>query len=185
MIFKIFSPKNFAKKLAFFAQTTASFCKNCDHNIVFWEKRQFFAENWQKSQKIVIITSTPGCRNVQPKSVHMWVKKFSVLHKLFHVLMPHIVAEHKNQLPGVLACRRLPSAAGFEKWSRFLDERSRTQSQATLPNKVEFKGKQRRRNRLCTTILKSKMNRQLFIYFFSSQFYDSWIYNNNASVLVH
>jgi hypothetical protein len=29
-----------------------------DHNIGFWEKRQFFAENWQKSQKIVIITST-------------------------------------------------------------------------------------------------------------------------------
>jgi hypothetical protein len=25
------SPKNFAKKLAFFAQTTASFCKNGDH----------------------------------------------------------------------------------------------------------------------------------------------------------
>jgi hypothetical protein len=29
-----------------------------DHNIGFWEKRQFFAKNWQKSQKIVIITST-------------------------------------------------------------------------------------------------------------------------------
>jgi hypothetical protein len=28
MIFKIFSPKNLAKKLAVFAQTTASFCKN-------------------------------------------------------------------------------------------------------------------------------------------------------------
>jgi hypothetical protein len=35
MILKIFSPKNLAKKLAFFAQTTASFCKNCDHNIGF------------------------------------------------------------------------------------------------------------------------------------------------------
>jgi hypothetical protein len=35
MIFKIFSPKNLAKKLAFFAQTTASFWKNCDHNIGF------------------------------------------------------------------------------------------------------------------------------------------------------
>jgi hypothetical protein len=35
MIFKIFSPKNLAKKLAFFAQTIASFCKNCDHNIGF------------------------------------------------------------------------------------------------------------------------------------------------------
>jgi hypothetical protein len=34
--------------------------QNFDHNIGFWEKRQFFAENCQKSQKIVIITSTPG-----------------------------------------------------------------------------------------------------------------------------
>jgi hypothetical protein len=35
MIFKIFLPKNFAKILAFFAPTTTSFCKNCDHNIGF------------------------------------------------------------------------------------------------------------------------------------------------------
>jgi hypothetical protein len=35
MIFKIFSPKILAKILAFFAQTTANFCKNCDHNIGF------------------------------------------------------------------------------------------------------------------------------------------------------
>jgi hypothetical protein len=33
--------------------------QNFDHNIGFWEKRQFFAENCQKSQKIVIRTSTP------------------------------------------------------------------------------------------------------------------------------
>jgi hypothetical protein len=33
MIVKIFSPKNLAKFFAFFAQTTVSFCKNCDHNI--------------------------------------------------------------------------------------------------------------------------------------------------------
>jgi hypothetical protein len=33
--------------------------QNLDHNIGFREKRQFFAENWEKSQKIVIITSTP------------------------------------------------------------------------------------------------------------------------------
>jgi hypothetical protein len=45
MIFKIFLPKNLAKKLAFFAQTTASFCKNCDHKI-------FFSENWQNRQKL-------------------------------------------------------------------------------------------------------------------------------------
>jgi hypothetical protein len=35
MILKIFSPKNLAKIFAFFAQTTVSFCKNCDHNIGF------------------------------------------------------------------------------------------------------------------------------------------------------
>jgi hypothetical protein len=35
MIFKIISPKNSAKKLAFLTQNKASFCKNCDHNIGF------------------------------------------------------------------------------------------------------------------------------------------------------
>jgi hypothetical protein len=35
MILKIFSPKNSAKILPFFAQTTARFCKNCDNNIAF------------------------------------------------------------------------------------------------------------------------------------------------------
>jgi hypothetical protein len=34
--------------------------QNFDHNFGFWEKRHFFAENCRKSQKIVIITSTPG-----------------------------------------------------------------------------------------------------------------------------
>jgi hypothetical protein len=34
--------------------------QNFDRNIGFWENANFFAENWQKSQKIVIITSTPG-----------------------------------------------------------------------------------------------------------------------------
>jgi hypothetical protein len=38
MIFKIFSPKNLAKIFAFFAQTTVSFCKNCDQNIGFSPK---------------------------------------------------------------------------------------------------------------------------------------------------
>jgi hypothetical protein len=41
--------------------------QNFDHNIGFCEKRKFLcrklgkiAENWEKSQKIVIITSAPG-----------------------------------------------------------------------------------------------------------------------------
>jgi hypothetical protein len=34
--------------------------QNFDHNIFFEENANFFVENCQKSQKIVIITSTPG-----------------------------------------------------------------------------------------------------------------------------
>jgi hypothetical protein len=48
MILKIFSPKNLAKIFAFFAQTTVSFCKNCYHNIGFWEKRHFFRRKLAK-----------------------------------------------------------------------------------------------------------------------------------------
>jgi hypothetical protein len=57
MILKIFSPKNSAKILAFFAQTTASFCKNLIITLFFEKNAHFFAENCRKSQKIVIITS--------------------------------------------------------------------------------------------------------------------------------
>jgi hypothetical protein len=53
MILKIFSPKNSAKKMAFLTQNKACFCKNCDHNIGFREKRHFLPN-------IVIITSTPA-----------------------------------------------------------------------------------------------------------------------------
>jgi p-aminobenzoyl-glutamate transporter AbgT len=63
MIFKIFSPKNLAKILAFFAQTTASFCKNLIITSVFEKNANIFAENWQKSQKIMIITATPDWAN--------------------------------------------------------------------------------------------------------------------------
>jgi predicted sugar kinase len=60
MIFNIFSPKNLAKILAFFARTTASFfVKILIITLVFEKNANLFAENWQKSQKIVIITSTP------------------------------------------------------------------------------------------------------------------------------
>jgi hypothetical protein len=60
MILKIFSPKNLAKILAFLAQTAVSFCKNLIVTLVFDENANFFAENLQKLEKIVIITSTPG-----------------------------------------------------------------------------------------------------------------------------
>jgi hypothetical protein len=38
--------------------------KKIDHNIGFSEKRHFFVENCQKSQKFVIITSVPDVQNV-------------------------------------------------------------------------------------------------------------------------
>jgi hypothetical protein len=60
MIFETFSPKNLAKILAFFAQTNASFCKPLSITLVFEKNADFLAENLQKSQKIMIITSTPG-----------------------------------------------------------------------------------------------------------------------------
>jgi hypothetical protein len=59
MIFKNIFAENFAEKFGNFAEITI-FCKKMDDNIGVWEKRQFFAENCQKSQKIMIITSTPG-----------------------------------------------------------------------------------------------------------------------------
>jgi hypothetical protein len=52
-ILKIFSPKYFAKKMAFSTQNKAELCQKIDHNIVFWEKCHFLP-------KIVIITSVPG-----------------------------------------------------------------------------------------------------------------------------
>jgi hypothetical protein len=60
MILKIFSLKIFSKKLAFFAQNKTKLCKNWIITLDFEKNANFLAENWQKSQKIVIITSTPG-----------------------------------------------------------------------------------------------------------------------------
>jgi predicted dinucleotide-binding enzyme len=63
MIFKIFSPKNSAEKMAFLAQNKAKLCKILIITLVFEKNANFFAENRQKSQKIVIITSTPDWAN--------------------------------------------------------------------------------------------------------------------------
>jgi hypothetical protein len=59
MILKIFSPKNSGKKLAFLTQTKAKLCKILI-TLIFEKNANFFAENCRKSQKFVIITSTPG-----------------------------------------------------------------------------------------------------------------------------
>jgi hypothetical protein len=60
MILKIFSPKISAKKLAFLTQNKAKICEILIITLVFEKNANFFAENCQKSQKIVIITLTPG-----------------------------------------------------------------------------------------------------------------------------
>jgi hypothetical protein len=47
--------------MVFFDQNSASFCKIRHKTLFFKENRLifFFAGNWRKSQKIVIVTSTP------------------------------------------------------------------------------------------------------------------------------
>jgi hypothetical protein len=50
-----------AKKIGVFFSKLSKIMQKIDHNIDFLNKNaNFFAENCQKSQKIVIITSTPG-----------------------------------------------------------------------------------------------------------------------------
>jgi hypothetical protein len=50
------------KKLALFTQNKAILCKILIITLVSEKNANFFAENCQKSQKIVIITPTPGIR---------------------------------------------------------------------------------------------------------------------------
>jgi vacuolar-type H+-ATPase subunit F/Vma7 len=59
MIFKIFSPKKL-QKMAFLTQNKAKICKILIITLVLANQLQNFGKHWQKSQKIVIITSTPG-----------------------------------------------------------------------------------------------------------------------------
>jgi hypothetical protein len=62
-----------------------------DHNIGFWEKRQFFAGNWQKSQKIVIMT--PGHAEVFERN--NWVIQLRILQMFFWTAMSRF-----NTVPG-------------------------------------------------------------------------------------
>jgi hypothetical protein len=59
MILKIFPPKNLAKNWRFLLKTKLTFEKYFIITLVFKKNANFFAENWEKSQEIVIITSTP------------------------------------------------------------------------------------------------------------------------------
>jgi hypothetical protein len=60
MIFKIFSLKNLAKILAFFAQNKAKLCKDWIITLVFEKNANIFAEIGKNRRKFVITTSTPG-----------------------------------------------------------------------------------------------------------------------------
>jgi hypothetical protein len=84
MIFKIFSPKKNCKKLAFLTQDKAKVCKILIIPLVFEKKSHFFAENWQKLQKIVIITSTSGLRSRIQKPVAT-LRKSSAIQNVFTV----------------------------------------------------------------------------------------------------
>jgi hypothetical protein len=66
MIFKYFCQKIQRKNWRFLAQNKAKICKILIITLVFEKNAIFSAENCQKSQKIVIITSTPGCKTFQP-----------------------------------------------------------------------------------------------------------------------
>jgi hypothetical protein len=59
-IFKNSFVEKFGEIFGVFDSKQSWIIQKFDHNIGFWEERHFFAENWQKSQKIVIITSTPA-----------------------------------------------------------------------------------------------------------------------------
>jgi hypothetical protein len=59
--------------LEFFAQTTASFCKNVIMTLVFRKKKFFFAENDQKSQKIEIIDPTSLDYQLQSKNGRSYI----------------------------------------------------------------------------------------------------------------
>jgi hypothetical protein len=51
---------NFGEKMAFLLKTRLSYANIMIMTLVFEKNANFFAENWQKLQKLVIITSTPG-----------------------------------------------------------------------------------------------------------------------------
>jgi hypothetical protein len=66
----IFAEK-IGENIGVFAQTTATFCKNVIITLVFEKNANFFAENGQNSQKIVIITSTPDWENFRLSSYYL------------------------------------------------------------------------------------------------------------------
>jgi hypothetical protein len=56
--------------LAILSQNKAKLCKKLNITLVFEKNANFFAENCRKSQKILIITSTPGILHWSVVSKH-------------------------------------------------------------------------------------------------------------------
>jgi hypothetical protein len=85
------------------------------HNIGFWEKRHFFAKNCQKSQKIVIITSTPG-------SLNSARKKSKVSLESSGAQDPRKIGGYKkrnsaSKFPAESKRKRFSSGDDFKMWS--------------------------------------------------------------------
>jgi hypothetical protein len=75
MIFKIVSPKNSAKKLAFLTQNKGTLCKILIITLVFEKNAIFFAENCRKLQKIVTSGANPWTAKTKGKKLVALLKK--------------------------------------------------------------------------------------------------------------
>jgi hypothetical protein len=85
MILKIFLPKKL-RKMAFLTQNKAKLCKILIITLVFEKNANLFAKNWQKSQKIVTITSTPDWANRPISGCLLWAV-FLKLTKVAHIFV--------------------------------------------------------------------------------------------------
>jgi hypothetical protein len=66
------------KNWRFWLKTKVNYAK-FDHNIGFWENANVFAENFRKSQKIVIITTTPVRQSLGLNQGSMLWSQFSAI----------------------------------------------------------------------------------------------------------
>jgi hypothetical protein len=77
------APKYLAKKLAFLTQNKAKLCKILIMTLFVLKKNgNFFAENCQKSPKIVIITSTQAAAIVYQADQNLRVARFFMVQKI-------------------------------------------------------------------------------------------------------
>jgi hypothetical protein len=65
MILKIFFDETFSEKIGVFDSKQSKSFEKLIITLVFEKNANFFAENWEKLKKIVIITSTPGRKSIK------------------------------------------------------------------------------------------------------------------------